>query len=82
MVRRSAAWVIGIVIILAVIMGALILTATDPIMQRLFDSTLWSSTSTEGSNALSWQKAAWAFFPTAILLALLIQVWVDTRQPT
>lgn len=80
--RRSAAWVITIVVVLGFIVGALILTATDPVVQALFGSDLWSASTADGKNALTRMERAWAFFATAILIALLVQIWVDTRQST
>lgn len=82
MARNSAAWVVGIVAILAFLMGTLILSATDPIMQDLFDSSLWTSSTADGQNALNWQKAAWGFLSTAILIAILFMVLIETRQST
>lgn len=80
--RRSAAWVLVIVIVLSFIMGTIILTAVDPVVQALFDSNLWQASTVEGKDALSWMSIAWMVFPTMILVALITQIWVDTRQPT
>lgn len=80
--RRSAAWVITIVVVLSFIVGSMILTATDPVVQALFGSNLWGASTADGKNALSWMEKAWAFVGTAVLIALLVQVWVDTRQST
>jgi len=82
MAKGSAAWVLTIVTVLSVIVGALLLTVVDPLMQTLFDSTLWQSSTQAGTNALGWQKSAWTFLPISILLALLIGIWIETRQPT
>lgn len=80
--KGSAAWAVVIVSIVAFIVGSLLLTATDPVMQALFDSSLWSASTSDGSNALAWQKRAWMALPAMILVALLVQIWIDTRQPT
>lgn len=80
--KRSAAWVLVIVVSLGFIVGALILTATDPVAQAMFGSSIWNADTADGQNALNWMVAAWAFFPTAILIALLVEIWVGTRQPT
>jgi len=80
--RRSAAFVLGIIVIVGFIVGALILSVIDPFAQGLLDSQLWTAETTEGQNALGWYKNLYLFIPVALLTALLIQVWIDTRQPT
>jgi len=77
----SAAWVLAIVAVVTFIIGALLLTAIDPVMQALFDSSLWVSSTADGTNALTWQQDLWAFFPVAILITILLLVWIRTRQP-
>lgn len=79
--RGSGAYVIGIVAIIAFLMGSLILSMVDPFMQGLMDSQLWSADTVEGQNALGWFAAAAGFAGAAILIAILIQVYIDTRQP-
>lgn len=78
----SAAWVLAIVAVLVFIIGALLLTVIDPVMQTLFDSSLWSSSTPYGTDALNWMQDLWAFFPVAILITILLLVWIRTRQPT
>ncbi|TQQ78601.1 hypothetical protein EGH24_13850 [Halonotius terrestris] len=78
---RSAAYVITIVAALMFIVGVLVLTVTDPVLQTLFDSALWSSSTQQGSDLLRWQKAVWGFIGTAILIAITLEVWIVTRQP-
>lgn len=77
----SAAWVVAIVAILAFITGVLLLTAIDPVIQALFDSPQWTADTADGQNALDWAVRAWAALPASILVAILIQIWIDTRQP-
>ena len=81
MVGRSAAYVISIVAVVSFFMGAFILTATDPFMQQLFGSMLWSSDTSWGSDALGWYEALWGFVGMAILITILMTVWINTRQP-
>lgn len=81
MVGRSAAYVIAIVAVVSFFMGAFILTATDPFMQGLFGTMLWSSETSWGSDALGWYKSLWGFVGMAILITILMTVWINTRQP-
>lgn len=80
MPRGSAAWIVAIVGILAFITGAFVFTAVDPVMTAIFNSPLWESSTTHGSNALKWQKRAWLFAPTGVMLAILMTIWIETRQ--
>jgi len=79
--RGSAAFVLGIVIITGIIMGAFMLNVLDPFAQGLMNNPMWSANTVEGQNLLSWFTAAWAFVPVAILVALLLQIQIDTRNP-
>jgi len=81
MPRGSAAWIIAIVSALTFVVGAVLLTAVDPVMQAFFSSTIWSASTEDGTNALNWMKAAWAFIGPAILITILLEVWIKTRQP-
>lgn len=78
----SAAWVLAIVAVLTFIIGALMLTVVDPVMQALFDSTLWSSSTQYGTQTLGWVQDLWLYFPVFILITILLLVWIRTRQPT
>lgn len=79
--QSSAAWVVGVVVIIGFIIGAVILSTIDPFAQGLMNSQIWSADSVEGQNLLRWMAAAWAFIGGALILALLIQIQVDTRNP-
>ena len=78
---RSAAFVLVILALVTGLMGTLLLTVTDPVMQHLFASALWESNTEYGQNALQWQQHAWNFWPAFILLGVLTMVWVRTRRP-
>lgn len=82
MAKTSAAWTIAILAVVAGLIGSLLLTVTDPVAQALFDSAMWSSDTTFGSDALSWQKDAWNYWPAFILFGIMLMVWVETRQET
>lgn len=82
MARGSAAWVLAIVSVVTFFVGALLLTVLDPVMQAVFSSAMWSSSTSYGTDALSWQKDMWLFWPSMILLGILFTIWVKTRQPT
>lgn len=81
MARTSAAWVLGIVSVLAGLVGALLLTVLDPVAQALFDSGLWTADTSTGANILTWGRDVWTFWPAFILLGIMVLVWVETRQP-
>lgn len=81
MARGSAAWALAIVAVATALVGSLLLTVADPVMQALFASATYSSTTTFGSDLLSWQQDAWTFWPVIILLGIMVMVWVETRRP-
>lgn len=81
MARGSAAWVVAIVSLLALIVGAFLLTVIDPIQQTLMGSALWDSSTAYGTDALRWQSLAWKFWPVIILLGIMVVVWTRTRRP-
>lgn len=82
MARTSAAWVLGIVAIMTGLVGALLLTVIDPVMQAVFASSLWTADTTTGQNILTWTRDVWTYWPVFILLGILDLVWIETRQPT
>jgi hypothetical protein len=79
---RSAAYIVSIVAVTAFISGALTLTVVDPVVQTIMDSPQWSSSTAQGTDLLRWMADLWAFMSTAILIGLLSDIWVRTRQPT
>lgn len=81
MADTSAAYIIGIVSITVGLIGTLLLTVVDPIMQTLFDSGLWSADTPEFSNLLVWQQDIWTYWAAFILFGIMIYVWIRTRQP-
>lgn len=81
MARGSAAWILAIAVPLAFFMGALLFTVTDPLMQNVFASSLWTAQTSWGADLLVWQRDIWKFLPVAVLLSLLTTVWVKTRRP-
>lgn len=82
MPRGSAAYVIAVVAIMSFIIGGLVYASLDPMMQAIFDSELWTSSTTHGKNALEWQKRIWLFAPTFVLVSIVTTIWIETRQPT
>lgn len=78
---RSAAYVLAIVALTAGLIGALILTVMDPIAQHLFASSLYDSSTSYGTDALSWQQDAWTYWPAFILFGIMLLVWIVTRRP-
>lgn len=80
--RNSAAWTLAIVAVLVTaIVGPLLLTMLDPVMQALFASSLWDCSTSYCTNALSWQKSAWTYWAAMILFGVMVLVWIRTRQP-
>lgn len=82
MADSSAAWVLAIVIPLAGFIGAILFTVLDPFMQYVFGSSLWTSTTSIGTNTLTWAQDVWTYLAVFVLLSFLVTVWVRTRQPT
>lgn len=82
MARGSGAYIVGILAVMMFIVGALVLTTLDPVMQSVFASPGWGSSTESGTDLLSWQKSAWSFAATAILIAILMEIWIGTRQST
>jgi hypothetical protein len=78
---RSAAFTVAIVGVLGFIMGAFVLTVTDPIMQTFFGSGAWSSSTGTGTDLLRWLTYLWSFVSASILIAIVAQIWISTRQP-
>lgn len=78
----SAAWVLGIMSVLTGVIGSLLLTVIDPVLQAFFAAPTWTSSTTFGSNLLGWLTDAWALWPALILFGIMILVWIGTRQPT
>jgi len=79
---RSAPYTLAIVLVMAFVTGALILTAVDPVVQGLFGSQIWSANTAEGQNLLGWLESLWQFWPAALLLGFALIAWIKTRQPT
>jgi len=79
---RTAAWVVAIVAVLSMLVGAFMSTTLDPIIQALFNNPNWSSNTAAGTDTLLWMEQLWAFLPAAVLLGILTTVWIATRQPT
>lgn len=77
----SAAWVLVVVVVVAIVIGSLLLTVTDPVAQALFDSAMWSSTTTYGTNTMAWVQELWAFMALIILIGLFSLVYIRTRRP-
>lgn len=81
MATTSAAWVVAIMSVITGIMGSLLLTVVDPVMQAFFDSPLFTATTTYGSNWMTWAQDAWALWPSLILFGIMLFVWIETRKP-
>lgn len=81
MARGSAAWVIAILAVTTGVIGALVLTVTDPVAQALFASPNYSSSTTYGSDLLGWLKHGWNYWPVFLLMGIGVTVWVKTRRP-
>lgn len=81
MATGSAAWVLGILAVATGLIGSLLLTVLDPVMQTLFASPLFEGSTSFSSNALGWLMNSWTYWPVFILLGILVFVWVRTRRP-
>lgn len=79
--RYSLPYVITGTILLGLIGGALMFTITDPLMQALFGSPGWSSSTTYNTALLGWFVDLWEIvLPMAVLVAILFEVWVYSRR--
>lgn len=79
-IRGSTPWVLGIVSVLTLIVGAILLTVTDPVAQGVFSSSLWSSTTGPGQMTLGATQAIWKYWPLMILIGILSLVWITSRR--
>lgn len=79
--RGSAAWITAIVSVLMFLIAAILLTFVDPVLQTLFDSSLFTSSTAPGATTLRRIQNLWGFFPVAILIAITLTVWIKTRRP-
>lgn len=80
MARGSVAWIMVVVGVTAFFVGALLLTVTDPVIQGLFASPMWSSTTTFGTDALQWAEWLWQYLSLFVLLGFLSLVWINSRR--
>lgn len=82
MPKNSAAFIVAILAVMMFIVGALVLTTIDPVMQSVFASPAWGSSTENGTDLLSWQKSAWSFAASAMMIAILMEIWIGTRRST
>lgn len=79
--QGSASYVIVIGVLMALIVGAFLLTfVVYPITNTFRGSALWSMDTTAGNRVLMAVGGVWEFWGAIILLALLAFVFVVTRQ--
>lgn len=79
-IRGSAAWVLTVVLVTAFVVGALLLTVVDPVVQGLFDSSIWTCSTSYCDMTLGAGENMWAYIALVILLGFLSTVWVTTRR--
>lgn len=78
--RGSAPYVLAVVSVVAIVTGAILLTVTDPVAQGLFNSPMWTSSTSAGQMTLSAMVSIWTYWPLWILTGLLSLVWIRTRR--
>lgn len=79
--RFSLPYVILATVATGLLVGAGMLTVTDPVMQSLFGNPNWSSDVGILSDLLGWFVSAWnVVLPLVILFAILFEVWVYSRR--
>lgn len=81
MAKGSAAFVISILAVVLLIVGAVLLTVLDPVAQTIFGSMLWDTSTSAGGMATGAVQSMWAFWGLIILLGIASLVWVTTRRP-
>lgn len=79
--RGSAAWVLPIVSVTAVLVGAILLTVLDPVAQAAFSSSMYNSSTSAGQMTTGAMEDMWKYWPLFILLGIMFLVWVVTRRP-
>lgn len=79
-IRGSAAWYITIVLVTTFLVGAIFLTAADPLFQAFFNSAFWSADIQILSDLLSWGEALGGFLAFFLLLGFLSRAWIWTRR--
>lgn len=79
-VKGSAAYIIAILTVVMFIAGAILLTVVDPVVQALFSSSMWESTTSYGQNTLTWGRNLWKYIGLILLLGYLSMVWIHSRR--
>lgn len=80
MAGRSAAYIVVVVAVSSFIAGAFTITVVDPIMQAVFASPSYASSTEQGTDMLRWMVDLFAFVPAALLIGITSDIWVRTRQ--
>lgn len=79
--QGSSSFVLAIGVIAAVLSGAFALTfILFPLYNAFTGSTLWSAETSTGADLLSYVAGIWEFWGGIVAIAILIFVWVRTRQ--
>ena len=79
--QGSSSFTLAIGIIAAVITGAFMLTFTlFPLANAFMGSALWSSETSTAADLLGWLSGIWEFWGGIIAIAILMFVWIRTRQ--
>lgn len=79
--RGSAAFVVVLGAVTAVIVGGFLLTfVVYPVTNAMTAAAFWSATTTPGANLVAAVSGVWTFWGALILIAILAYVWVNTRQ--
>jgi len=78
--QGSASWLIAILAVTAIGVGAFLLTVLMPVQQAFRDSALWSAETSVGAGVFSMLGGMWSMFGLIIIIGITIFVWVHTRQ--
>lgn len=79
--QGSAAWTIAIAGLMALIVGAILLTfVVFPVYNGFTEAAFWSAETAEGARLLTYVDGMWVFWGGILLIALLSYIWVNTRQ--
>lgn len=77
----SAAYVVTIVGLLSVLVGAMSLTfILYPLHNSFVESAAWSAQTPEGERLLDAVAGIWEFWGGVMLIAILSYVWIATRR--
>lgn len=79
--QGSASYTIVVGGITALVIGAIMLTfLVYPMANAFMDAAFWGSETTSGARVITYVGGAWTFSGGIVLIAIIMWIWVHTRQ--